>query len=281
MVSAPFKMRKTKWYPQPHNSIMSYETSMENATVRDVTICPIVMYDEGLGDPASVNTHQQHASFAPTTQPNCYPDSRIDKVFCMLEISPTKAFSETDALRTQKIGFMPIFTSFLEDITAKDEVTGETIGTILELQTEATDRQCFPLWNTVKMNASYGTSTTFPANVPGLTAGQAAEAVAFDIEKYYDALQYYSNAGKLKKVQGGLKWITLKRGQTRKFLIRLRSKAKFMNPYTQFSLMIIQPKADTDYQNNVAAETTAAYHTRWTIRTRYNEWNENFDFARQ
>ena len=46
---------------------------------------------------------------------------------------------------------MPITTSFLEDISAKDELSTLTVGQILEMQTESTDRQAYPLWNNVNM----------------------------------------------------------------------------------------------------------------------------------
>ncbi len=282
MVGGETRLRKTTWYPRPHESTLSWAMGAENASAQFDTICPLVNYDEGLGDPASYNANPQHASFASTDMPNCYPESRLEKVFCQLDLSLTKGAIETDKIQNLMVCFQPIFTSFLEDITAKDEKTGLTIGTVLELQSESTDRQVFPLYNTVKMAVKYTGSSTLPAAVDGLTTTQLIEGTAFDINTFYDALQYYSNGDKLKTVQGGLNWVMLTRNRpTRKIMLTLRSKNKFMNPYSFFGVRVMVPQCDTPYQIPQAGETTNVAHVYATVRTRYNEWNENFDFARQ
>ncbi len=281
MVIGPFKMRPTTWYPRPHESIMAWGAGAEEATARFDTICPILMYDEGQGDPASYNAHKEHASFTATDVPMCYPDSRVDKVFCQVEMWLAKGALETDKVSAMKAYFMPMFTSFKEDIEAKDEVSGLTIGTILELQNESTDRQSYPLYNNVDMSVTYTGANILGTGVPGPTGSQAIEGTAFDIDTYYDALQYYSNGAKLKTLTGGMNWVTLtKHAYYKKFNITLRSKSKFINPYTQFSIRLGVAQVDTDYQTLIAGEVTNLPHVSFKVTTRYNEWNENFDFSR-
>ncbi len=278
---AVIRKRPTTWYPRPHESVMATNFNIGfGAGTADTTIFPAIMYDEGKGDPASYNANPDHASFASTGEPNCYPESRIEKVFCEVEVWMTLPGIETDKLRALRYAFMPIFTSF-EDIDAKDEKSGDTIGTILELQTESTDRQCYPLWTGTDMS-TLGYNDDLPTNVPGLTTNQVIESVAFDAQKYYDCLQYYSNAGKMKKCQGGLNWRIITRNQVyQKFRISLRSKNKTMVPYSFFGLLLHCPGEGSIDQLITTVDTSSIAHITMKVTTRYNEWNENFDFARQ
>ncbi len=148
--------------------IVQLELGLEPAVVNDNTIIPLIIHDEAQGDPALYNAHPEHASFAEYLGPNCYPDSVINTVFVELTYALTKAAIETDKVPAVKLVYMPIFTTF-DDITVNDEVSGLDIGEILELQREATDRQSYPLYNTVKMKAGVVASTILHADVPGLT----------------------------------------------------------------------------------------------------------------
>ncbi len=270
---------KSIWYPRIHDSKMSFYMTAYPGT-NHATICPLVMYDEGKGNPASFNSHPENAGFAEVDEPNCYPDSRLEKISCMVGFQLSKAAIETDKIRNLKVGFMPIFTSF-EDLAAKDEVTGETIGTILEMTSEATDRQAYPLWSGTKGGANWTNSDLIPAAVPGLTTNQRIESVAFDLETYYDALHYYTNGSKLKSVQGGITWINLTKNRPfSNILIRLRSKSKSMQQYNFAGVMVLLPKAETFYQPIPTADVTNTSHVLITIKTRYNEWHEHFDHAR-
>ena len=59
--------------------------------------------------------------------------------------------------------------SFLEDYIAIDELSSLETQDVLEMQSEATDRQGYPLYNAVDMVAKYTGSSTLATNVPGLT----------------------------------------------------------------------------------------------------------------
>jgi len=111
---------------------------------------------------------------------------------------------------------------------------------------------------------------------------QLLEAVAFDVDTYYNGLQYLTNANKLKACQGGLKWITLTESKpVRTVNIHIRPKTKFMNEYNFFGLLVGVPDADTMYQYANTGDTTAdVSHIEAGVITRYYEWSEGFNMGR-
>ncbi len=169
MVQQVKKLMKSTWYPRIHDMDVLFGHNAESATALHTTIVPAVMYDEGLGAASAHKANPQNAAFAETNMPNCYPESRLNKIMCTIEYTMTKGALETDKMSVIDLAFMPIFMSFESDVSAKDEKTGATIGTILEMQQETTDRQCFPLWNAVDMPVRITGLSTLDAAVPGLT----------------------------------------------------------------------------------------------------------------
>ncbi len=275
------KLMRQTWYPRPHNGAWNWNHGIETGVANEATIFPIAFYDEGLGAPSAYNAHPEHASFAETFSPNCFPDSRVNSVILDLEFALTKGAIETDGLHGIRCAFMPIFTSFGTELDEADEKSTETIKTILELATESTDRQTYPLYNDIKMVEKFTGSATFAAIQFGLTASQVLEGVAFSSATYYDALQYYTNGGLLKKLQGGLKWFTLTRNKTfKKFRIHIRPKVKRMNPYTFFGIMTYVPKVGSSEQMAVPADTTNISHVNVSMNPVYNEWHQNFDMEK-
>ncbi len=273
------KLMKTRWYPRPHDMENGWFHRLEPGNNSMATIYPMVMYDEGLGDPASYNAHREHASFVVAGEPNCYPESRVDLITAKLELSLTKPALRTDNLVAVKCAYMPIFMSFKEDYIAIDELTSVETQDLIEMQTESTDRQGYPLYNGTKMPEKYSGSGTLAANVPGLTTTQIIEAVTFFPNNFYDGIHYLSIAGKLKAIQGGLKWLTLTENRPLATIkIRLRPKVKRMNPYTFFGCMVYVPDVDTATQTHVSADTTNINHVEARFMVRYNEWNQAFDF---
>lgn len=271
---------KTEWFPRPHDMANSWFHGLETGVLNQSTIYPIIMYDEGKGAPDSYNAHYQHASFGIAPEPNCFVNSRINKIMCKVRFSLTKAALETDKLHAVNFAYMPIFTSF-NDQAANDELSSLDIGEILELQQESTDRQAFPLYNNVKMVEKVANSALLDPDVPGLTTTQVLEGVTFDHNVFYDALQFFSNQGKLKSVVGGLKWNTLTRNRpTKNINIRIRPKVKRLNPFTFLGLLVFVPGADDVHQIPVAGDTTNVSHIEVALRCRYNEWNGGFDMEK-
>ncbi len=276
------RLMKQLWYARPHNKRNTWAHGLETAVANRATIYPLIMYDEGLGSPTDYEANPEHASFVEAAEPNCYPGSRVDNAFITLRVSLTKAALETDKLHMVRGAFMMIHTAFKEDLTANDELSGLDIGEILELDSEATDRQTYPLWNDIDMPDMMGTSfALLPANVPSLVTDQSIEGVAFSENIYYNALNYFTNAGKLKKVASGLKWFVLTKDRPYKeFKIFVHSKNKFMNPYSFMGCLVYFPPVDSVEQIPVAGDTTNVNHIRVDMKYRYYEWNGNFNFMR-
>ncbi len=272
---------KTAWYPRPHDMRHSWANSLESTADNQGTIYPILMYDEGLGNPSAYEANPENAAFVTTDSPNCYPESRIESVITQFNIS-MGAIAFDDNIPAIRVGYMPIMMAFKEPYIAIDELTSEEVQDVLELTTESTDRQGYPLWNTINMAEKFTNGGLLGAGVLGLTANQKIEGVAFSIKSYYSMLQYKTNSGMLKKSQGGLKWLTLTPNRpVAKIKIRLRSSVKRMNPYTFFGVFIEVPDVGSSDQYAMEADVTAdALHVYTDVFCRYNEWNQDFDFRK-
>jgi len=274
------KLMKTQWFPRPHDFKHNWAHSVESgADTTRGTIYPLCMYDEGLGTPSAYEANPEHASFVESNGPNIFPKSRVDNIFCQGTFSLTKGTLETDKLTALTFATMEIYTSFEEDLLAKDELSGLTTKAILELQSETTDRQCFPLWSGVDLAILDPGFNILNTDVPGLTVTQAIEGVAFSIDDYYDALHYYTNAGKIKTLQSGLRWHTLTRQRPfKKINFKLKSKTKASNPYNFYGIMVYLPDIAGIEQFGTAADSTALLsHLEVAFKTRYNEWNQDFN----
>ncbi len=163
------RLMRQEWFPQPHNVQHAYGHGLETGVVNQATIYPLLMYDEGVGTPSAIETHPENAAFAESAEPNCAVGSKVDFLIAEVRFSLTKLALVTDGLTAVRGAYMPIFMSFLENYTAIDEKSTLDISEVLEMQTESTDRQGYPLYNAVDMPVMFGTSTTMGANLPGLT----------------------------------------------------------------------------------------------------------------
>jgi hypothetical protein len=276
----PYRYSRNKEYPNVHNMMHKFLLTADGGTSgRLATIIPCIMQDEGLGAPSSKNTHPENASFSVDTSPNCYPDSKVNFARCDIDLSLTKGAWNTDNTEVLKAFVFPIYTAFLENLTAKDEVTANEVEDILELQHETTDRQTYPLWNGTDLTAD-GTKGDLASSVPGLTTDQSIEGVDLNLNTIYNALQYYTNGGVVRKSIGKIRGINISRKRNVRMSFRLKSKSKRMNPYTFWGIAIILPN-ETAYEQQVHnGDLTAIDHLIVRSTCRYNEWNENFDHTR-
>lgn len=197
-----------------------------------------------------------------------------------MRVSLTKGAIETDKVKTLRFAFMEMYGAF-EDFDAKDELTTNTIGDLLELTSESTDRQTYPIYDGTDLTAKYGTSQTLGTDSMGLTTDTKLENVAFNVENYYDALNYYTTSDKLKRQQSGLRWITLTENNPQRLIrFTMKSSVKAINPYAFLGHMIHVPKVGTKYQTHQAGDLSAIDHLIVDYRCRYLEWNDNFQHQR-
>ncbi len=275
------RLMKTKWYPRPHDLKHSWYFTMESGVENHYTIYPIMHTDEGLSSASAYEANPEHASFVEADASNCFADSEIQQALCRVQLNLAKDAIAVDALTGVRCCYMPIFTSFIDDYTAIDELSSIEVQDALELTTEATDRQGGPLFNDVKMVERFSNSALLGTTAPFLTTTQVLEGVTFQPNVYYDMLQYRTNHGKLKNAQGGLKWITLTKNRPNVTInFHLRSKSKRANPFTFFGILLGVPKVDSWEQIPDSGDTTNVNHVSCQVFSRYYEWNENFNFAK-
>ncbi len=273
------QMSKTEHYAQPHNIRRGFGFELDDGTL-DATIIPIAFYDEGLGNPQSLETHPENAAFAVIAhQANCFINSRINLTLSSLRFSLTsKALDEN--VPAIRIGFMPIHMAFIDDYTAIDELSTLEVQDVLEMQTESTDNQGGPLYVAGKdLPVGKSGTSTYATTTPFLDTTTTLEAVAFDENSYYDMLHFMTNSGKLRAASGGLHWFNLNANRpTREFTIRIVPKVKRMNKFTYFGVLITVPTTTIlDQIADTTDITAATQYVQVHHRTRYSEWNLDFN----
>ncbi len=110
---------------------------------------------------------------------------------------------------------------------------------------------------------------------------QTLEATAFQPNKHYDCINYYTNGNKYKQCQAGLKWHILTRQHpTTKIRFFIRPKTKRQVPYSQFAIRVGLGGTGNKHQLFAAGDTTNLTHLYCHMETRYNEWHQDFNFKR-
>lgn len=260
----------------------SWGYEMDNSNI-ETTIYPICLYDEGQGSPSAYEANPMHSSFVVADSPNCFPESRIDNIYTTVQLALTSKAID-DNIPAIKMAYMPIYTTF-DDLTAIDELSSQEIQDALEMQSESSDNQAFPLFtgSANKMAERFSNSSLIGADMAGLTTSQKLEGVAFSLDAYYDNLQFMTTASKLKACQGGLKWLTLTPNKPIVTIkIKHTPKTKMMVKKSFFGVLITVPKVDTQNQIPVTADiTVATQYISCLVTCRFNEWNDQFNMQRQ
>lgn len=274
-----YRLKREKQYPQPHDVTASFKLNAKSASPEDSTIIPAIHHDEAMLASAKY-THPEHASFAETTASNCCAESKVFRISCTMRLTLTKDAITTDNVEALRVGIMSIHGAF-EDFDAKDELTGVTVGDCLELTKETTDRQTYPIYDGTDLTDKWTNSAHLNTSAMGLTADSGLENVVFDYDLFYDALNYYTISDKLKRVQDGLRWITLtKNNPTRVIKFNIKTNTKAINPYTFLGHLVTMPVSGSKYQIPVQADVTNVDHLYVDYRCRYLEWNDNFNHER-
>ncbi len=277
------QLRKQTWFPQPHDVSGGCTFEFDDATL-DSTIVPIAFYDEGMGAPSAQETNPENAAFAvPTDKVNCFVGSTINQVSVEFRFNLTSKFFD-DNLAGLRFATMPIHMAFINDYTAIDELTNVEVQDILEMQTETTDNQGGPLYVAgTDLPEKVSGSAVFDSNTPFLDTDAGLEAVAFDINGYYDALQFLTIREKLMKTSSGLQWHVLNANRPNmKYRLHIKPNVKAMNLHTYFGLLLHCPIQGTIEQIGVVTrDITAATQYMdcdWIIR--YNEWNPEYNMSK-
>ncbi len=267
-------------HPLPHNFNYDLNFSIDDSLSLNATYLPLILNDEGLVNADTKVVNPRHGSFAEENTPYCFHDSIIPRMTISMSAKLTKAGIETDALRSVKFNWMPVYVSFLNRLEAQDSKTAVQVEDILELQHETVGKSVYPIWTGTNMNIGtvgiHGSATTA---FMGLTVNNTIETVAFDKELFFDAMQYYTNSPMLKKVIGKMHSVHVSRDRVYKYYSNnfINPMVKRINDYTFCGILVHVPKINDAEQLGVAADTTGIDHMMLQCYVRYDEWNSEFD----
>ncbi len=277
--------KRTWSYPLHHDFTWAFGLDMDDAAAtKNSTIVPLVMQDNALVDYETVKTNPDNDDFAVVAKPNTMSGSFVPRAMTTWKAYIYSAEVDLAILKT-----MDIHTAMLNRLDAFDKKTGNDIETILELTHETTDEQCYPLYNNSKLYEGH-MILDLPAEIPGLTTTQQPEGVNFDMEMYFDALHYYTNKEMLRQVTSRMKSFTFGGavGAAIPFRDRVKfdtnnvvpSLCKFQHPYTFCGKLFHLAQAGSHNQLEVAGSVTAVQHIQVLGRTRFKEYNPDFNFSR-
>ncbi len=277
------RMSKVPEWPRPHNYFGSFGMGLDTAVANEHTLIPLITYDEGLGAINSYKSCPQNAGFAEYSGAKCYPTSRINNIFAKFTFQLSKEAIETDKVQHLQFWTSIIHTAFNEGAQALDEISTLDLNEICELQSETTDRQTFPLYNAIDMKD--GKSNAYldlEVGQEGLDTDLEIEGIAFQRNKWYDCLHYFTNGDKLRAIATPLKMHTLTRHHTHEDVyVSQQSNTKYMNPYAGLFLLVSMPKTAFNGQLGKATDTTDVLHMQCDYSYRYNEHNHEFDHSLQ
>ncbi len=275
---------KQTWeFPLIHNFEFGFGLSAE-ASTKASTIVPYVFQDNALVDYELIKTNPENADFAVVAHGNTMAGSHVPK--CLVDWTMYIPAGDTEIVHL-KANTMKIHTAFLNRLDAFDKKTGDDIETILELQHETTDEQCYPLFNGTKLFESGGVYDMPYPDHPGTATDGQMEGVAFDKEKFFDAKHYYTNGEMLNSVTDQLRDYTISeplvphgRSIIHRTSRSMPSMCKTMNPYTFYGELFHVPQVDSIDQYHLSGQTTAIEHLTVKGRVRFAEYNPDFNFSR-
>ncbi len=231
----------------------------------------------------AIEVNPANPAFAEDAGPLIHMNSIVPKLMVKFSITMAKAAIVTDAMRAIKVNYMPLYFSFLDTLEAEDTKTAVQIEDILEMQHDTTNKDTYPLYSATDLNSGILPFSTVVATEVfgdyGLTTNINAESVSFDDELFWDAQQYYSNRGMLRKVTGGWKTAIVTRDRPFNYFSNnfTYPTVKRGNPYTYCGMLFHLPLGGDSEQFFDAADTTDIPHVVIRGRVRFNEWNPDFD----
>ncbi len=268
-------------YPLPHSHAFKFELEAEDET-KNSTIIPLFRMTEAFASPETVEVNPGNTNFAEDPGSACCRGSIIPKVTLNFNAHIPKGGIETDKLRAIKFMWWPIYVAFKDMLDAADEKTATTLATILHLQSDATNKDVYPLYAGVNIGSGLGLSTIGYAEAfgdLGMDVSNAVESVAHTDESWWDAMQYFTNRGMLRKAVGPRRTVTVTRDRPYQYFSNnfTQPTVKRMNPYTFCGIAFHLPQGGDKSQFFEAADTTAISHLRIGGHVRFNEWNNAFD----
>ncbi len=284
--SRPPRGYRSQEHPLPHNFEYQFDLDVEDET-KNSTICTLFRSSRAAFGVEAVEVNPTHNNFAEETGATIFQGSIIPKISVNMVAWMNLDAYELDSVENFMFKWMPIYTSFLNTLDAKNAGTpASDIETILELQHDTANQDTYPLFAGTKLaGGNHPLSTVTDSNEAlgdvGLTTTAVMESVAFDEPAFWDAKHYYTNAGMLNKVSGRMNTIHLNyRRQPYKYFSNnfTQPMVKRGNPYTFCGILFHMPQADSflQYCDSTDINTSVA-HIHIGMQVSYDEWNPDFD----
>ncbi len=279
----PPKGYRSTEFPLPHDYEYQFELSAEGTTL-DSTVITLLRADELNTAPETVETNPSNSGFGEETGATIHMGSIVPRIRLSIKASLTKGAIETDKVQSLLFNMFPIYSSFLDSLTAEDSKTATNVQTLLELQHDTTNKDVYP--------TNSGTDLVNSGNQPlntrsrtevfgdyGLTTDAKLESTTFAKNGLFDGKDYYSNAGMLRKVQPYM--MTGVVTQHRPYFYNSNKftypSVKRGNPYTYCGILFHLPQTSQVDQYGAIGDTTAISHIRFKVKVRFDEWNPLFD----
>ncbi len=279
--------RLTWKYPRMHNFEFRFGLDADDAAAtKNATIVPYLWQNNAIVDYENIKTNPENADFAVVA----YGDTCAGSYIPSLNVGWDAYIMPTDTEMVHlRFETLMIGTSMLNRLDAFDKKTNDDIESILELQHDTGDEIAYPLFNGTKLYEGGGAQDLTPlggfADI-GLSTDGQMEGVAWDKEKFFDAMHYYTNKQMLKILTDGLKTHIVSEplvphGRsiiTQRGGVTLPSLCKFQHPYTFCGQLFSLPQVGSRSQYHFAA--TAVEHLTVKGFVRFNEFNPDFNYAR-
>ncbi len=268
-------------YPLPHNFSSSFGLGATSAT-KGATSIPLIRASELSIGVEGVTVNPRNSAFVEETGASAFMGSIVPKLnFTMSCFIPEAAIAT--GVRHINFKFMPIYFSFIESMTASNDLAGEEVEDVLEMVHTVGTKHANPL---------YAAKLFSPGNMPlntvtetevfgdwDLSVDATYEGIVLDEELLFDSLQFFTNKGMISKAMGPIRTVSVRQDRPYFFSSNNFTKpsVKRMNPYTYCGMHVWVPQADSTGQSLLDSEITDIEHLHFNYRVRYNEWNPNFD----
>ncbi len=272
-------------YPLPHE--FQYGGTFDFLDLsKDATMITILRSSETTTGVEAVEVNPRHAAFAEETGPTIANGSIVPRISFTLRASLSQATTVDNEFGAVQFHMLPIYTAFLDSMEASDDKTGEDVEGILELATSATAaKRVQPLFSGTNLTNGLAqpVNTVLDTEVfgdYGLTTDLVLESVAFTQDDFYDAMQYYTNGGMLKKVSGSIKTWTLSRDRRAMY-----HSNNFTNPTVKrgnawmFCGVLLWTSIPGVHSFGIGTDFngTDLDLVHFNLQIRFDEWNPNFD----
>ncbi len=268
-------------YPLPHNFSSSFGLGATSAT-KGATSVPILRNSKNSAGVEGVTVNPRNAAFIEETGATCFEGSIVPRInFTMSCFIPEAAIAT--GVRHINFKFMPIYFSFLESLTAQDHLSNVSVEDVLEVVNSGSEDSVTPIYDTKLFSpGNMPLNTVTETEVFGdwdLTTDVTYEGIAFNEELMFDALQFHTSKGMLRKAMGRIRTAQVRQDRPFHFSSNnfTQPSVKRINPFTYCGMIIWVPQADTPGQSLLDSEITDIEHLHFNYRCRFNEWNPNFD----